>query len=189
MQRRPSDTENKLLLLYAIDRLGAVTAQQLLVFMVENDFMDYISMQLGLAELADAGLFRRQKHPLGTLYALTGKGHDTLDMFLAKLPHSRRTALEELAATWRVRFRREKQMLSDIRKEESGDYTVCLRLIERDSDLLTMNVSVPTHKQAQRFCDAWIAQATNIYAHIMHALGEGAKEPTPERKDPTPIRK
>ena len=51
MQRHPSETENKLLLLHAIDRLGSATSQQLLTFVVENELMDYISLQLGLAEL------------------------------------------------------------------------------------------------------------------------------------------
>ena len=80
MQRHPSETENKLLLLHAIDRLGAATSQQLLSFVVENELMDYISLQLGLAELDESGFLRKQPHALGTLYALTGKGHDALMM-------------------------------------------------------------------------------------------------------------
>ena len=64
MQRHPSETENKLLLLHAIDRLGAATSQQLLTFVVENELMDYISLQLGLAELDESGFLR--KHGQGT---------------------------------------------------------------------------------------------------------------------------
>mgnify|MGYP003770843467 CR=1 FL=1 len=177
MQRRPTDIENKLLLLYAIDRLGAVTAQQLLLFMVENDFMGYISLQLGLAELDEAGLLRKQKHALGTLYALTGKGRDALSMFQRRVPHSRLSGIDEIAGDWRLRFRREKQMLADFQKKENGEYLVRLRLLEREEHLLDLKLSVPTHDQAQRFCDAWIEQAAGIYAHIMRALGEDEKKP------------
>ena len=172
MQRKPSDTENKLLLLHDIDRLGAVTAEQLLVFAVENDQMDYISLQLCLAELDDAGLLRKQMHALGTLYALTGKGHDALELFRKRVPHSRLASVDEAAAAWRQRFRREKQMLADFEKKADGEYMVHLRLFERNAELLHLDISVPTHDTAERFCGAWIHNATEVYAQIMHILGE-----------------
>ncbi len=175
--RRPSGTENKLFMLRAIERLGAVTAEQLLVFMVENEYMDYISMQLGLAELVEAGLLKREKHQLGALYALTGKGRDALSMFGEKVPHSRRAAIDEVADRWRLRFRREKQMLSDIQRGENGEYVVRLRLLEKGYDLLDLRVSVPTNAQAQRFARAWIEKATGIYAHVVHSLGEEQRRP------------
>jgi len=175
MRRRPSDTENKLLLLYAIDRLNAVTAQQLLLFMVENDFMDYIALQLSLAELVDARLLRKRTHAAGALYSTTREGLDTLAMFQNKLPPSLLAAIDGIAEAWRLRFRREKQMLSEF-SQKDGAFEVRLRLLEWDADLLDMRLSVPMRKQAQRFCDAWIAQAPSIYAYIMHALGEGEKE-------------
>lgn len=172
MKRTPSDTENKLLLLHAIDRLGAVTAEQLLVFVVENDHMGYISLQLGLAELADAGLIRKRPHPLGTLYVLTGKGRDSLSLFEKRIPYSRLTSVQEQATDWRQRFKLEKQMPASFEKTEGGEYTVRLRLIEHDADLIDLRISVPTHEQAQQFCDAWIKQASSIYATIVRSLGE-----------------
>ena len=172
MQRTPSDTENKLLLLHAIDRLGSVTAEQLLVFMVENEQMGYIELQLGLAELDDAALIRKQTHALGTLYVLTGKGRDSLALFEQRIPHSRLASVDERAAKWRQRFRREKQMLADFSRNERGEYVVSLRLLEREAELLNMTINVPTHEAAEQFCKAWHGQAAPIYAHIMKALGE-----------------
>jgi len=175
--RNPSDTENKLLLLHAIDRLDAVTTHQILLFMVENNLMDYISLQLLLAELMDAGLLRKRTHAIGALYSPTREGLDSLEMFRSRVPHSRLAAVDDIAEAWRLRFRREKQMLSQF-SEENGEFVVRLRLLEWDLDLLDIRLTVPTHKQAQRFCDAWIAQAPNIYAHLMHSLGEGDTAPT-----------
>lgn len=172
MQRKPSDTENKLLLLHAIDRLGAVTAEQLLVFMVENDQMGYIALQLGLAELDDAGLIVRKNHPLGALYALSGKGHDALGMFRKRVPYSRLTLVDEDAANWRQRFKRETQMPATFEKRKDGEYLVHLRLLEHDESLLDLTLNVPTHEIAQLFCNRWIAEASGIYAHLMHTLGE-----------------
>ena len=176
MGRVLTDTENRLLLLYAVERLGAVTAEQLLVFMVESDQMGYIPLQLGLAALVDAGLVRKRKHPLGTLYAITGAGRDALSMFEARLPRSRRAAVEDAKAVFKRRFRREKQQLAEFFKRDDGSYTVRLRLLERDADLLCLDISVPTHAHAQRFCDAWQAEASGVYAHIMRTLGEAGQD-------------
>lgn len=176
MQRKPSDTENKLLLLHAIDRLGAVTAEQLLVFVVEQNLMDYIALQLCLAQLDEAGLLKKQAHPLGALYALTGKGRDSLLMFQARVPHSRLDRINQAADDWRHRFRREKQMPATFQKKPDGSYHVCLRLLEDDEELLSLNISVPTHANAQQFSDAWQVQATALYAQIMQSLGEDSAQ-------------
>ena len=172
MQRAPTDTENKLLLLHAIDCLGGVTAQQLLLFMVENDAMGYIEVQLGLAELVDTGLLKKQQHALGTLYDLTAKGRDSLLMFRERVPHSRVVAIAESAAAFRRRFRLEKQLMADFHKIRDGAFCVSLRLIEKNESLMELTINVPTRKIARQFCDAWMAQASGIYSHIMYALGE-----------------
>lgn len=176
MQRKPTPTENKLLLLHAIDCLGAVTAEQLLAFVVENEQMDYIELQLGLAELIESSLLRTQPHALGMLYRLTGKGHDALAMFRKRVPHSRLASVENAAATWRQRFRLEKQMIGTFDKKPDGEYMVHLSLLERDAPLLQMDVSVPTHAHAERFVRAWGTQAAELYAMIMHRLGEDPGE-------------
>ncbi len=179
MQRHPSDTENKLLLLYAVDCLGPVTAQQLLLFLVEMDEMGYIAIQLGLAELSEAQLLRKEKHPVGVLYTLTGKGRDSLDMFGGRVPHSRRTSISARADAFRQRFRRERQMPATFERVREGEYRVRLRLLEKDATLLDIAVSVPTHKQAEKFCGAWIGEAAGIYAQLVHSLGEGEQEEEP----------
>lgn len=174
MLRQPSDTENKLLLLRAIERLGAVTAEQLLVFMVENEQMQYVPLQLGLAELVDAGLVRKQKHPVGTLYGITGKGRDSLSMFESRLPHSRRVLVDEAAQAWRQRFRREKQQLADYDRRDDGEYVVRLRLLENEQNTLQIELSVPTHDDAERFCSAWGQHASSVYAYLMQTLAGDA---------------
>ncbi len=172
MQRHPSETENKLLLLHAIDRLGSATSQQLLAFVAENELMDYISLQIGLAELDESGFLRKQPHALGTLYALTGRGHDALLMFRKRVPPSRLAGIDAHAEEWRARFRREKEMLSTFEKHGENDYEVRLRLLERGCDLLDLRLSVPSRVTAQEFADLWEKRAGRVYEAIMRALAD-----------------
>ncbi len=170
--RQPSMTEQKLVTLYALDRLGPTTALQLLRFMVENEMMDYIALQLSTAELDEMGLLRKLPHALGALYAPSAQGYKALDLFRDRIPYSRATEIDAIAPNWKRRFREEKQVLGDWEKMPSGEYQVHLKLLESELPLLEMHISLPTREQATQFCARWPQEAGALYAHLMHTLGE-----------------
>ena len=61
MQRKIiPDAENRLLILYALKTVGAMTDQQLLIVMTDTDLMNYITLQLTIADLESEGKLRRQ---------------------------------------------------------------------------------------------------------------------------------
>lgn len=170
--RNPSMTEQKLVTLYALDRLGPATALQLLRFMVESGLMDYIALQLSVAELDEMGLLRKLPHALGALYAPSAQGYEALQLFQSRIPHSRAARIDEIAPEWKRRLREEKQVLSDWEKVPSGEYIVHLKLLESELPLLDMRISVPTREQANRFCERWPKAAGGLYAQMMQTLGE-----------------
>lgn len=170
--RQPSMTEQKLVTLYALDRLGPTSALQLLRFMVDNELMDYIALQLAIAELDEMGLLRKLPHALGALYAPSAQGYEALDLFRNRIPHSRVTLIDKIALSWKRRFREEKQVLSDWEKTPAGEYLVHLKLLESELPLLEMTLSLPTREQASLFCERWPDAAGELYATMMRALGE-----------------
>lgn len=174
ISRMPSPTENKLLLLYAVERLGPVTSQQLLRFMVEHGQMNYITLQLSIAELSEAGLLSKRSHELGTLYSLSAEGEETLALFTGRIPPSRRQCVDEAPEVWRSRFKRERQMLSECTQLEGGDYLVRLKVLEGDQSLMELSLRLPDRKDAHRFCDVWESRASAVYGCVMRLLGEGS---------------
>ena len=174
--RQPSMTEQKLVTLYALDRLGPTTALQLLRFMVENELMDYIALQLSTAELDEMGLLRKLPHALGALYAPSAQGYEALKLFHSRIPHSRAAKIDDIATEWKRRFRQEKQVLADFENAPSGEYVARLRLLEGELALLDVRLSLPTREQANRFCRRWPQAANQIYAQLMQALGEDSQE-------------
>ena len=170
--RKPSMTEQKLVTLYALDRLGPATALQLLRFMVENELMDYIALQLSAAELDEMGLLRKLPHALGALYAPSAKGYEALALFRGRIPHSRAGLIDGIAPVWKHRFREEKQVLADWERAPSGEYMAHLRLMESELPLLDVRVSLPTRELANRFCLRWPRAANELYAQLMRTLGE-----------------
>ncbi|HML48562.1 MAG TPA: DUF4364 family protein [Clostridia bacterium] len=176
LPRRPSLTENKLLLLYTLDRLGPVTAEQLLLFFVDHNLMDYITLQLALAELCEAELLVKHAHESGVLYRLSAEGLHTLELFRERIPFSRLQCVDEAATAWRVRFARERQVLADYEPVEEGEYAVRLRILEEDMTLMDLSLRLPERERAIHFCNAWTEKAGALYAHLMREL-DAQEEP------------
>ena len=170
--RKPTMTEQKLVTLYALYRLGRVTALQLLRFMVENEMMDYIALQLSITDLEEMGFLRKIPHTLGALYAPSAKGYEALRMFNKRIPHSRASKIDGIAHEWKTIFNEEKQLLSDWEIAPSGEYLVRLRLMDGETALLDMRVSLPSRELANRFCKRWPRAAGELYAKLMRTLGE-----------------
>lgn len=184
MQRKISDVENKLLLLFSVDNLGSVTNLQLLQFMVDNSLMDYITLQLALGELVEAGQLALTPHALGPLYSLTDKGRQALALFGRRVPNSRRMVIGEAAAQWRERFVREKNVLADFRRLGEADYGLTLRLLENGLILLRLDIHLPARNMADLFSRRWPGRAQAIYQMVMDRLSQGYRQG--ERPAPLP---
>lgn len=181
VMRRSTPTENKLAVLYTLENLGACTSEQLLHFMVENDLMDYIELNISLAELRESNMLRKLPSEIGELFAPSSSGRETLRLFETRIPHSRREKIDALADAWRERFRREKSVLADWQEDDTG-FTVRLRIMEHALTLFDLQINVPSRTQAQEFCQRWNECADDVYGMMLRTLGE-AKEKAPDKEE------
>lgn len=167
---KPQLTENKILMLYAIDLLGGLTNAQILRFFLENDLMDYIDIQLSLAEMNEADILFAQTMPLGVTYNLTEMGRQALEFFEYRVPDSRRRKVRELVPEWRATFREETQIFSDYVKTFTGDTMVHLAARESDALQFELNLLVPDNKTAAHFCTNWKKHSSEIYCAVLEIL-------------------
>lgn len=174
---RATSTEHKLLVLYAMHGLGPATAEQLLRFFVDRDQMNYIDLQLSLAELRESGLLNRHIHPLGVLYQPSVEGIETLRMFRKRIPYSARHSVDDALMGWRARFSHERHVIHKVVNNPDGSIDVRLSIVEEDETLMEVSLRAPDDERAERFCDAWTKKAGAIYARIMRALSDPAEEP------------
>lgn len=115
MQRKIiPDAENRLLILYALKTVGAMTDQQLLIVMTDTDLMNYITLQLTIADLESEGKLRRQGDTAGGTLELTDAGRYLLNSFEMHIPVSRRGLIDSGAAQWRERFAAEQMAAVEI---------------------------------------------------------------------------
>ena len=163
------DTELRLLILYALKKLGPVTNLQLLQFMFELDLMNYIELELNIAELEEKGAVRHRRHPLGDLLELTEEGACTLESFDQRVPKSRLDLIDEHSTAWHDRFRNEQLTIADQFPLSDGGVCVRLRLLENEKALLHLMLTLP-HRPVELLEKRWQKAAQKIYSGIFALL-------------------
>ena len=169
---KPRLTENKLLMLYTIEKLGCVTNNQALRFFIDNEFMDYIDVQLSIAELTEGKLLYSGSEPIGLTYYVTELGLDAIEFFKSKIPISRRNAVDVLIGKWRTEFMYESHIFADYTTALNGDIIARLAARENGALVFEMNISVTSTKEAAAICEKWKEDSSQIYAQILDMLSK-----------------
>ena len=167
------ETENRLLILYALRTLGPVTSMQLLQAMAEADLMNYITMQLSLSEMESQGQITQRAHPLGNLIELTGEGDFILRSFVKRIPASRRTLIDEHAAAWRSRFAAEQMAPAEAVTLPDGRSVLHLRLLDKAATLMDLMLYLPAGKAFPLLPERWRSCVQAAYAAVLEHLTAG----------------
>lgn len=188
MERRHiPETENRLIILYALRQLGPVTAMQLLQAMTESDLMSYITMQLALADMEQQGQIAMRAHPLGNLIEMTGEGDYILDSFVRRIPSSRRILIDERTAEWRVRFQNEQMAPAESFTLPDGRMCVHLRLLDKAATLMDLMLYLPSGSSFTLLQERWRACVEAVYSLVLERLTErydaAAPLPPPPEKE------
>lgn len=176
------ETEYRLLILYALTRLGPCTAAQLLQFVVEYDLMNYFTLQLAICEMEEQGLLEQKPHPLGGLLTLTEQGAYTLQVFEHRIPGSTRREIDAQAHEWHARFRLEQEAPAEA-VTVTGGKCLHLQLLDGASVLLDVLLRVAADDPATVFlARRWQLACREIYQLVTETLSEGlsAQAPVPE---------
>ncbi len=164
-------TENKLMLLFVIRRMGAMDDQSLERFLLENGLMSYMDARLCLADLQEAGLLQPLEDETPKVYLITPAGMQTLEMFERNLPYSRRMEAERLCTIWRAKLRRERQVLAQY-EPEIGGCAVRLYFVEEGIRLADVTLQVADVPAAKELCARWEENPAQLYTAILKALGQ-----------------
>ncbi len=176
------ETENRLIILYALRRLGPVTAMQLLQAMAEADLMNYITMQLSLSDMESQGQITQRAHPLGNLIEVTGEGDYILRSFEKRIPASRRAVIDENADVWKERFATEQMAPAESFTLPDGRTVIHLRLLDKAATLMDVTLYLPAGKHFIRLPERWRACVQVTYSTVLaHLTADYSPElPMPE---------
>lgn len=184
------ESENRLIILYTLRRLGPVTIPQLLQAMSEGGLMNYITMQIALSELEDQGHTTQRAHPLGNLIEMTQEGEYILRSFEKRIPASRRSQIDAHAEDWKNRFANEQMAPAEAFSLQDGRTALHLRLLDKAATLLDLMLYLPRGETLIFLPERWRNCVQAVYSTVLTLFTRDydPSQPMPEPQLLDPVR-
>ncbi len=160
--------ENKLIILYMLNRAKRPLTQDQLTEIIQNGgYMNYFIFVQSLNELIE-GLYVEK---ISQMYKITLRGTQILNMFTNRLPKPTMRDIDEYVAQHRESFKRDTEIFAEFYKISDKQYIANLKVIENEMVLIELNLNVPTSEQAAQICKVWKNKAKDIYPYLLNSLG------------------
>lgn len=166
-----AQTLYKLIILTMLDRVDfPLTNAQISDFILTKEYTNYFTLQQVLSELVETELSEVHTVRNSTYYHITEKGKETLSFFGHMVSSAIHEDISKYFKDNAIALRDEMSVRADYFPNNHEEYSVRLRVMEKDSALIDLTLSVPTENQANSICDNWKKKNQKIYAYLMQEL-------------------
>jgi len=171
-ERNTSQAENKLLLLYLIDKMDIpLSNSQISDFALSKNYMNYFSLQECLSEMVNVKYLDSYKENNTTRYTITDNGIQILNYFEKRLSSDMRNKINRYILDNRKSIKKDYEITANYFKEiNSDDFTVKCAIYENDDMLMEISLSVVSRDQAKLICNNWKSNINTIYGDILSKL-------------------
>lgn len=161
----------KLIVLYMLDKVKfPLTEAQITDFILGKEYTTYFSLRQAISELIDADLMKVETFRNSSHYHITEEGRSTLEYFGNKISSSIVEDIDEYLVTNQYSLLDEVSTTADYYKTTNNDYAVECKVREKNSDLISLLLTVPTKEQANAICNNWKIENQEIYSYLMDKL-------------------
>ncbi|MDD7672170.1 MAG: DUF4364 family protein [Clostridia bacterium] len=162
------------LILYALHFFPvAITESDLMDVVLIDDAFGYFEFRSAFQRLLDSRHVAMVMDHGEPMYFLTPEGGKAIDALASNLPRSVRDKAEAAALQVIAKLRRDASIKATHRDNPDGTYTVQLRICDKTSDHIKVEVLAMTKRQCQLLEDNFRRNAEHIY-HEMLLLLSGA---------------
>lgn len=161
----------KLIILFLLDKVDfPMTNTQISDFILEKDYTNYFNIQQSISELIEAEFVTVETIGHNSHYRITDSGKETLSFFDNMIP----TAIQEDSIEYlrknQYSLRNEVSTQSEYYESKKGEYTVQLRVLEKENSIIDLSLLVPTEEEATKICSNWRKRSQQIYAYVISNL-------------------
>lgn len=161
----------KLKVLFILNTLNLpITNMDLTRFILENNYMDYFTLQEVILELQKDGFVDSGQTEGMESYSITTTGQETVEMFSARVPNSFKLEIADLLKTLQKEVKRNKDLFAHYYQRKDKDFTVILQAIEESVTIFNLSLNVPTEKLAKDIVAKWKRNPDKIYSEIINIL-------------------
>lgn len=161
----------KLMILYILSRVNfPLTNAQLTAFILEKEYTNYFNIQRAISELIDDEFISANTIRNSSLYRITESGNETLLFFDNMISSGIKEDIEDYLTENRYELKEEVSTPADFYQVKKGEFAAHLSVIERDTAIIDLSLSVTTEEEAARLCNNWKEKSSEIYAYLMSML-------------------
>ncbi len=169
--------EQELVILKAVQQLGALTHGQISRFLFEGGIVPEYDLLPALAALKEKGQVNQVLSPLGIVLEITQEGRSFLDANAKAIPESVNALITQKATEYERIFMLEQNYLAQYSEQSSGVVPVTLSIREADKIVLRVNLIVNTIEAAKKICADWMKNSPKAYRAFWAAIAGGMPEP------------
>lgn len=179
-KRKVSDPENKLRVLYCLDKLGMATQEQLWPFVAQLELMEYIPFCMFVDELLSDGAIASGTHAMeGSLY-LTAAGRQQLALFSGKMVHADKEHITREAPAYAQSLSESRQVRAAYELAQGGEYRAMATVCEGDVPTMLLRVRSRSGQLIERFVKQFPSVAAQMLARLYLLPLSDAGAPMPQ---------
>lgn len=168
-------TNNKLLILFVLDKLEMPISEELLlqICSIDNIWIPYLYCKQIIQELIASGFITKvQTGGNNQLVALTTDGRTCLSHFYNDIPVSVREDVAEFIKEQRISYRKKQEFIADYFRNSDGSFTVTLKILEISQPLVDLKFVVANRAIATSIYNSWNEKAPEVYRALYDILVE-----------------
>lgn len=164
----------KLIILYILDRMDfPITNTELTRFILEKEYCNYLTIQQTLEDLIEDNYVEVEHSHNSYLYRITASGKETLSFFYTRISVAIRDDIDAYLSEKEYQLREMVSTTADYYEAKKNEFVVELRVIERDSELVHINLLVTSAAEADMICSRWKECSADVYGYLITTLAAG----------------
>lgn len=168
-------TNNKLLVLFVLDKLEMPINEELLlqICSIDNDWIPYLFCQQVIGDLLRSGFITKVAAGNNSpLISLTADGRTCLSHFYNDIAVSVRDSVAAFVKSQRINYRKKQEFVADYFRNQDGTFTVSLKILEVSQPLMELKFVVANRAVATSVYNSWPSKAPEIFRLIHENLIE-----------------
>lgn len=164
--------ENKLLLLYLIDKMDIpLSNSQISQFALEENYMNYFSLQQSLSEMVQVNYLDTAQENNTTRYTITDQGLLSLEYFEKHIPIAIRNKINNYVLENRRNLKKDYEITANyFYDHNNNEFVVKCGVYENSTTLMEINVSVVSRDQAKLIAKNWKSNVNLLYSNVLEQL-------------------
>ena len=166
----------KLVILYILDRLETpISNAELTRIILERNIAQYMAIQESLEDLVGDGYISVSENRNSHLYSITNEGRETLSFFYQNLSVPLRDDIDDCLSKEQYHLRDLAASTADYYEINKNEYICELKVVERGSELVNINLLVTSPEEADTICNRWKEENADVYEFLITRLLAGKK--------------